>query len=313
MRPHGPRGQVASHMMGADPMRQRSVLADVMRSLRMVAAASILTMTVDTARAIACQREPGPTRTVVRVIDGETIVLDDGREVRLAGALAPRAMDVGAPPGSWPFEQQTVAALEAMVAGETVTLAYAGRRNDRYGRLLAHVLLDKAGERIWLEERLILQGLARAHGSADNPDCLPTLVAAETRARTLRIGIWGSAAYRVRRAGRRSGLARDRGTFQIVEGSVHRVVEAREAVSIYVGSGPGDDLAVRMPRSRTGTLLPADIRPRDLKSRLVRVRGWIEGERTPVIEIVHAGQIEIIERHTPGQGRRPVPRARRAH
>lgn len=261
--------------------------------------------------AAACDREPGPVRAVARIIDGETIALDDGREVRLVGALAPRAMDVGAAPGSWPYEQQTIAALTALLAGESVALGYSGRRSDRYGRLLAHVLLDKGGERVWVEERLILQGLARALGSADNPHCLAPLLAAEARARSLRIGIWGSAAYRIRRAGRRSGLGRDRGTFQIIEGSVHRVIDGRETVTIYVGSGPGDDLALRIRRGLLPHVLPGVERVRELKSRLVRMRGWIEGERTPRIEVAHAGQIELIERTTPGQGRRMVPRSPR--
>lgn len=260
----------------------------------------------------ACEREPGPTRAVARVIDGETIALDDGREVRLAALLAPRASDVAALAGTWPFELQARAVLTSLLAGETATLEYAGRRTDRYGRLLAHVFVEKAGERIWVEERLILQGLARAHGSLDNPSCLDALLAAEARARALRIGIWGSAAYRVRRPGRRSGLVRDRATYQLVEGKVHRAVEARGMITIYVGERPGDDLVVRVPRSRRALALSDDEQARDLVGKLVRVRGWLEGERSPLIEIVHAGQLERIERLTPGQGRRAVPRAKRS-
>ena len=57
--------------------------------------------------AVACAGlTPGPARTVVRIIDGETVGLDDGSEVRLIGALAPRALDVGAAPGAWPWETQ---------------------------------------------------------------------------------------------------------------------------------------------------------------------------------------------------------------
>ncbi len=44
----------------------------------------------------ACELHAGPTRAVVRVIDAETVLLDDGREVRLIGALAPRSPDMSA-------------------------------------------------------------------------------------------------------------------------------------------------------------------------------------------------------------------------
>jgi hypothetical protein len=47
---------------------------------------------------------PGATHTVTRVIDGETVALDDGSQLRLVGALAPRAIDVGAESGAWPLE-----------------------------------------------------------------------------------------------------------------------------------------------------------------------------------------------------------------
>ena len=49
--------------------------------------------------ALAQPREPdcvsknGELHSVVRVLDGETLVIDGGGEVRLIGALAPRAWD----------------------------------------------------------------------------------------------------------------------------------------------------------------------------------------------------------------------------
>ena len=62
--------------------------------------------------------EAGPTRTVTRVIDGETLALDDGTELRLAGTLAPRAIDVGAVPGTWRMETAAIDALQAFVLGK---------------------------------------------------------------------------------------------------------------------------------------------------------------------------------------------------
>ena len=59
--------------------------------------------------ATGCELEPGPVRTVARVLDAETLQLDDGGEVRIIGALAPRARDAAAVPGEWPAEQQAIA------------------------------------------------------------------------------------------------------------------------------------------------------------------------------------------------------------
>jgi endonuclease YncB( thermonuclease family) len=59
--------------------------------------ASPTALTKASADPLACAGlEAGPKRTVTRIIDGETVTLDDGSELRLIGALAPRAIDVGA-------------------------------------------------------------------------------------------------------------------------------------------------------------------------------------------------------------------------
>src|SRR5690349_22284561 len=86
-----------------------------------------------------CTLEPGPTHTVARVLDGETLVLDDGTAVRLIGALAPRARDAGAQSGTWPPEIRATKFLSDLVLGKTVKLAFGGRKRDRYRRSLAQV------------------------------------------------------------------------------------------------------------------------------------------------------------------------------
>src|SRR5262245_31933544 len=68
---------------------------------------------------VCAELEAGPSRTVTRIIDGETLALDDGSELRLAGVLAPRALDVAAVPGTWRLELAAVEALQAMLLGRT--------------------------------------------------------------------------------------------------------------------------------------------------------------------------------------------------
>ena len=61
----------------------------------------------------------------------------DGTELRLIGALTPRASDAGAEPGTWPAEIAAAAELRALLLGKSVELAFGGERSDRYGRLQA--------------------------------------------------------------------------------------------------------------------------------------------------------------------------------
>src|SRR6185369_1802614 len=123
--------------------------------------------------------EPGPERTVTRIIDGETAALDDGTELRLIGALAPRAIDAGTEPGTWPAEIAAKEELRALLLGKSLELAFGGERNDRYGRLLAQAHVREGDNRRWVQGHLLEQGLARAYILADNRACADALLAAE--------------------------------------------------------------------------------------------------------------------------------------
>ena len=111
-----------------------------------------------------CTLDPGPVQTVARILDGETLLLDDGSIVRLIGALAPRARDAGAATGAWPPETDAIKALSDLVLGRRVKLAFGGRRTDRYGRYLAHVFLEEGGSDEWVQGAMLVGGHARAYG-----------------------------------------------------------------------------------------------------------------------------------------------------
>ena len=95
---------------------------------------------------------------MVRIADAETIVMDDGAEVRLIGALAPRSTSPGA--AEWPPERAAREALERLLLGRNVELKFGGRRSDRYGRLLAQVFVSDGPDKVWVQGRLLEQGLS---------------------------------------------------------------------------------------------------------------------------------------------------------
>jgi endonuclease YncB( thermonuclease family) len=169
---------------------------------RLPAAAALLLAAMTFARAedpqpqpqqhLTCTLEAGPTRSVVRVIDAETVLLDDDEEVRLIGALAPRSPDLRPDAQSWPPERDTAAALRDLVVGRSVELATSGRAKDRYGRLLAHLFLDDNGDRVWVQGRLLSTGHARAYGLTDSFTCARELLAHEHVARAAGIGLWAT-------------------------------------------------------------------------------------------------------------------------
>ena len=253
-----------------------------------------------TAEPAACAGlEEGPTRSVARIIDGETVALDDGTELRLVGALSPRAADVGAAPGTWPAEAAAVAELTALVLGRSVVLRFGGERSDRYGRLQAQAFLRQGAELRWVQGHLLDQGLARAYTQAGNRACSAALLAAEATARRERRGLWADAAYRPRRAERAHELARLAGTFQVVEGRLVRVKQIRGVLYL--------DFAGAWPRAFSASLRARELAalgggpdPKALEGRRVRVRGWIVGRRGPAVDLSAAGLIELLDAAPPG-------------
>ena len=257
---------------------------------------------------LPCVLEPGPTRAVTRAIDGETLRLDDSIEVRLMGALAPRARDAGLDASAvWSPAVDAHVALEALVGGRNVALAFAsGHRADRYGRVLAHLVVERDGGQIWVQGRLVETGQARAYALPGGDPCLPALVALERKAREAGLGLWSNAAYQIRPADRPTELTLYRHTFQLVRGRIERTRETRGLAIIELASGERaaaaegrsqwDAFHVVWRRSLTEALQMGW--KESLVGRNVLVRGWVDDHRGPEIELVSAGQLEIEDEGT---------------
>jgi micrococcal nuclease len=275
-----------------------------------------------------CALEPGPTRAVTAVIDGETLKLDDGTELRLIGALSPRAPDTALTGGEtqfWEPEIAAKAALEKLVLGRSIELAYLGRRTDRYGRLLAHAFITPSAsadapatapaddpDRVWVQAHLLGLGHARAYTLPSSTGCAAQMLAHEAVARVAGSGLWSHAAYQIRDAGKPRDLARWRSTFQIVEGTVVRVVESRGATLLTFGNDGTGDFVVVLKSSERREMKGALARVNELAGKRIRVRGWIERRTGPAIEIHHPAQIEVIgEGPLEDAGEAPPPRSRR--
>jgi endonuclease YncB( thermonuclease family) len=80
---------------------------------------------------------------VVRVYDGDTCRLSDGRVVRLAGVDAPEVAHNGAPAQYYAAASRD--ALARLVMGRAVHLVVRGDEGDRFGRVLGDFLLPEGG------------------------------------------------------------------------------------------------------------------------------------------------------------------------
>ncbi len=272
-------------------MRKRSRLAGMRRMLLLFAFWLALwpALWPVALAAAAGALEPGGSGIGRTVVDGDTLVLDDGTEVRLVGIQAPKLPLGRAGFVAWPLAEAAKRALEEMALGRRLGLSYGGRRLDRHGRALAH-LHDEDG--LWLQGELLRLGLARVYTFADNRALAAEMLAAERQARAAGRGIWGHSFYRPRSP---QEAGRFIGSFQLVEGRVLDAAVVRGRAYLNFGADWRSDFTVSIsPRDRR-RFEADDIDPTGFAGRLVRVRGWLKSYNGPMIEASHPEQIEVIE------------------
>lgn len=71
---------------------------------------------------------------VKRVVDGDTVVLENGSIVRYVGITAPENNE--------PFEKEATEENRKLVERKSVTLEYDNYKGDKFGRILAYVLVE---------------------------------------------------------------------------------------------------------------------------------------------------------------------------
>lgn len=225
--------------------------------------------------------QPGERGRVVRVIDGDSLVLDTGQSVRLVGIEAP-AFGRGERIDQ-PHARESRRLLEDLVLGRKVRLYYGGLTRDRYDRALAHLVTDDAlGPRLWVNRELLVRGAARFRAYPDTERGLEPLQAAEREAIAARTGLWRRRAYAIADA---RDLADPGRGFLIVEAILgpREAGRAEDAVCWRRLMASQFSLEVR-PAAMAICDLPAGLK--------VRVRGWQSGGR---MELSAASNLLVLD------------------
>ncbi len=117
---------------------------------------------------------------VKRVVDGDTVVLENGSIVRYVGITSPETNE--------PFEKESTDENRKLVEGKSVTLEYDNYKGDKFGRILAYLVLD--GKNISVE--LARKGLAQVVIYQHKKPFIyqEQLLKAQEEAKKKRLGIW---------------------------------------------------------------------------------------------------------------------------
>ncbi|HUE11175.1 MAG TPA: thermonuclease family protein [Steroidobacteraceae bacterium] len=247
--------------------------------------------------AIVCGGDAMARGTVSRIIDGRTVALDDGREVRLAAIEVP-PLDLpqhdGAPGGA---DAKTT--LDALLGGDTVVLRRAEIATDRYGRIVAYAYAVRDGEELFAQGEMIASGFARVGDHVGSRACAADLLGRESAARRAKLGLWANPYYDVLNAETPVDVLAQRGRFALVEGKVVSVRESGATIYVNFGRRWSEDFTVTVSKRNERNFAAAGLDLKGLAGRRIRVRGWIEQRGasggSPWIEAAHPEQIEAAE------------------
>lgn len=117
--------------------------------------------------------------SVQRIIDGDTFIVDDNRQIRLMSVNAPDANFCGA--------KEATDELSRLISGKQVRLD--GEINDHFGRFLALVYVDDQ----LVNEQMILSGWARYTSTASS--ATEILKSAFQKAKSAKLGIFSPQCY----------------------------------------------------------------------------------------------------------------------
>ena len=124
---------------------------------------------------------PAPEITsaiVSRIIDGDTIELQNGERVRLLG--------INTPEKGQPYYEEATNRLKELIEGKTVTLEKDAGDKDQYGRLLRHIYIDDT----FVNLEMVREGYANVYIIAPNVKYSSEFEKEEEEAKIAERGIW---------------------------------------------------------------------------------------------------------------------------
>lgn len=223
---------------------------------------------------------------VAYVIDGDTLILRDGRKLRLIGVNTPELGHDGKQAD--PLAEDARRFLQRLVreSGGQIDIRLGSESRDRHGRLLAHAYQTDGD---CIEARLIEAGLAARVAippNVENQDCLARV---EDTARAQARGIWNLPAYRAPVETRR--LGNDASGFMLIQGRVEHVGGSRHTQWINLEGG----VSLKIDHD----LMPwfKDMNLKQLKGHRIEARGWLTRPygKNPRMRLTHPSMIRILD------------------
>lgn len=226
---------------------------------------------------------PDADGVVTEVHSGDSLLLQDGRNVRLAGIEAPRNQQ--GEQVAQPMFAQSRDRLAGLLSGRTITLQNVSF--DRFGRIRAHVFTGKT----WLQSEMLQSGLARVRTWPDDQARAVAMLALEQDARDNKRNLWANPFYALRSP---ETVSASIGSFQIVEGMVVDAAQTRTMTYLNFGTDWRTDFTAQADNKTKRAFAKVGINLAGLSGARVRVRGLIRSYNGPQIWLTHPAQMQVL-------------------
>lgn len=198
--------------------------------------------------------------SIARVTDGDTVVLADGRRVRLIGINTLELSSKQPQDKHWAMMAK--AEFEKLIHSKRVSLIIGLEEADRHGRTLAHLRLDDGSS---VAEALISKGLGVSIAVGPNERCADEYERSEQLARQAGLGIWNKPGNWLNND--KQLTVRERG-FRLVTSTVIKAGKSKNRTYLELKNG------LRVTLNRHFFSLPS-AQVQNLLGKRIEVRGWL--------------------------------------
>ena len=202
------------------------------------------------------------TVEVTHVIDGDTVILKDGRHIRLIGINTPEIGRNGkaSEPGADAARKHLLSLLHE---DRQIFLKFDTQQIDRYKRTLAHLFLPDGKN---IQAYLLAEGLATPLTIPPNLEYLDCYLHHSNQAIASQRGLWSLQQYKPL-----NSTTLDKGIrgYHVITGRVERIGESRSSIWINLTG----KVALRIKRKDLKYFDEAELQ--DLKGKMIQVRGWV--------------------------------------
>lgn len=233
-------------------------------------------------------RQYDGSATVLRVVDGDTLVLADKRKVRLIGVNAPELAHY--PKKEEPLALNAKQLVQSLLSlDKKINLKYGRQQKDRYGRTLAHIFLNDGRN---LNAILLEKGLASAIVVPPNlqfNECYFRLEqGAKEKSKRSSPTIWTRDYFKFIDARK---IDKSMTGFRFIKGKVMRIGRSRNSIWLQLAS----KFTIRIKRKDFKYFTRVkfeDLKLAQIKNKMIYIRGWVyEWKSAMYIQLRHPAMV----------------------